>query len=94
MKVDTISPVSSEEWHYWKDGEQSGPVSTAELRKLLSEQRVDRGTLVRADGSDDWVPIGAAEGVVVSETPMPALPAQGLRTLNYANPRAATVRDA
>jgi uncharacterized RDD family membrane protein YckC len=86
--------VSYEEWHYWKDGEQCGPVSTVELRKLLSEQRVDGATLVRADGSNDWVPIGAAEGVVISEIPLPALSAQGLRTLSYANPRAATVRDA
>ncbi|MCB1086316.1 MAG: DUF4339 domain-containing protein, partial [Verrucomicrobiae bacterium] len=49
------------EWYYAKDGASNGPVSAAELEKLLSAGSIGEETLVWRDGLDAWVRLGDVE---------------------------------
>jgi TM2 domain-containing membrane protein YozV len=40
------------------DGKQYGPVSAEELRRWIAQGRANAQTLVHADGSSDWKPLG------------------------------------
>jgi uncharacterized protein len=40
-----------------KDGQQYGPASADEMRRWLSENRVNAQTLVQTEGSPDWKPL-------------------------------------
>jgi TM2 domain-containing membrane protein YozV len=39
------------------DGRQYGPISAEEIRRWLTENRVNAQTLVRADGVSEWKPL-------------------------------------
>lgn len=39
------------------DGQQYGPVTAEQMRRWLSENRVNVHTLVQAEGSQDWKPL-------------------------------------
>ena len=41
-----------------KDGRESGPIEREELRRWIFEHRVIETSMVKAEGSDVWVPIG------------------------------------
>ncbi len=43
-----------------KDGREYGPIEREELRRWIFEHRVIETSLVKAEGSDVWVPIGKA----------------------------------
>jgi len=61
------------------DGKQYGPVSAEEIRQWLAEGRAKAETLVQAEGSADWKPLGqfpefattAPTGVVPPPVPPP-----------------------
>jgi TM2 domain-containing membrane protein YozV len=40
------------------DGQQYGPVSAEELRRWIADKRVNAQTLVQAEGSPEWKPLG------------------------------------
>jgi TM2 domain-containing membrane protein YozV len=42
-----------------KDGQQYGPVTAEQLRGWIAENRANAQTLVQADGSQDWKPLGS-----------------------------------
>ena len=41
-----------------KDGQQYGPVPAEQLRAWIAESRANAQTLVQADGTPDWKPLG------------------------------------
>ena len=41
------------------DGRQYGPVSAEELRRWIADKRANAQTLVQAEGSPDWKPLGS-----------------------------------
>jgi TM2 domain-containing membrane protein YozV len=41
------------------DGQQYGPVSAEELRRWIADKRANAQTLVQAEGSPEWKPLGA-----------------------------------
>jgi len=41
------------------DGQQYGPVSVEELRRWMADKRVNAQTLVQAEGSPEWKPLGS-----------------------------------
>lgn len=43
-----------------KDGKEYGPIEREELRRWIFEHRLIETSLVKAEGSDVWVPIGKA----------------------------------
>ncbi|MPV68007.1 DUF4339 domain-containing protein [Burkholderia sp. BE17] len=64
-------------WHYEKDGQRLGPVSNDEMRRLIQERAITRGTLVWKQGFTDWRALGDTELAQHLETTAspPALPA-------------------
>jgi hypothetical protein len=50
---------SDDLWHIELDGARHGPVSEAEIRKLVSQRKVRRDTLCWQPGFDDWKSISA-----------------------------------
>ncbi len=42
-----------------KDGQQYGPVTPEQLRTWITENRANAQTLVQADGTQDWKPLGS-----------------------------------
>jgi uncharacterized RDD family membrane protein YckC len=62
-------------WFYANAGQQLGPVSEAELERLVREGVVREDTLVWRDGLSGWQPYGTARGMGPgSPLPVPALP--------------------
>ena len=45
-----------------KDGQQYGPVNAEQLRTWIAENRANAQTLVQADGTQDWKPLGSGRG--------------------------------
>lgn len=63
------------DWYYAADGQQRGPVSEAELARLLSEGFLTGDTLVWRPGMTDWQPYR----IVAAEPPAAAAPMPGVR---------------
>ena len=57
------------------DGKDYGPVDAAQVRQWLSQGRADAQTLIRAEGSVDWRPLGSFAEFVVTVSPPPIRPA-------------------
>lgn len=51
------------QWHYQLMGETLGPVTSAELRKRVEDQEIQRDTLVRQDGTGKWVSADHVKGL-------------------------------
>lgn len=48
--------MASPEWYYAKANKQHGPVSAAELKKLVDQGELKPGDLVWREGLEDWIP--------------------------------------
>jgi uncharacterized membrane protein len=62
-------------WHYMKNGAQTGPVGTDELKALLASGAIRPDTLVWREGLAGWGPISAQPefaGIAAPVTPPPA----------------------
>ena len=57
------------EWYYAKDGQQLGPVSAKELKKLADAGQLQAGDLVWKEGMPDWKPAADVKGLVASAAP-------------------------
>jgi Domain of unknown function (DUF4190)/GYF domain 2 len=44
------------------DGKEYGPATAEQLHQWIAEMRVNAGTLVRADDSNEWRPLGSLPG--------------------------------
>lgn len=66
--------AAKEEWHYAKDGQQFGPISAAELKRLASTGELTATDLVWKDGMADWKKAASIKGLFPTEqsaTPTP-----------------------
>jgi TM2 domain-containing membrane protein YozV len=54
-----------------KDGQQYGPVSAEQLRSWIAENRANAQTLVQADGTQDWKPLGSLPEFAADLKPPP-----------------------
>jgi hypothetical protein len=63
-------------WYYGSQGQQSGPVSEMELRRLLATGVLTQQTLVWRDGMEEWKPVAAVPELL-------APPVQAMQSLAY-----------
>ena len=65
--------MTDDQWYYAENDEQQGPVSLAEMRRLVSENRIHPDDLVWCEGMDDWSPAGEIAALrEVKSKPKPA----------------------
>lgn len=62
------------QWYYSKGGEERGPVSDGELRRLAREGELQPTDLVRKDENADWFPARRLTGVFAEKQESPAAP--------------------
>jgi hypothetical protein len=51
------------EWHYSKNNQQLGPVTSTQLRQLAGSGQIHPTDMVWKDGMPDWVPAGKIKGL-------------------------------
>lgn len=64
----------ADEWHYGRDGNQQGPVSTSDLKRLVESGAVKPSDVVWREGMEDWQPVSSVEsisGTTSASTPPP-----------------------
>jgi len=61
------------DWYYAREGEQAGPVSATELKRLASSGRLHPEDLIWQEGMKEWTPARQVKGLfeVASSTPSP-----------------------
>ncbi len=59
----------AQRWHYIRNGQECGPVSTADLRLLADSERLLPTDTVRAEGSARWVPASNVKGLFYAGPP-------------------------
>jgi len=66
----------ADQWHYSINGNQSGPVSSSELKQFASSGKLSQTDLIWKDGMQDWVPAGKVKGLfsVQANTASPRMP--------------------
>lgn len=50
-------------WYYKTNGQQFGPVTSAQLKKLADDQTIGPNDLVRKEGMRDWFPASQVRGL-------------------------------
>src|SRR3954452_10134980 len=60
------------EWYYVEAGKQAGPVTEADLDKLVSSGRIRADTLVWREGMPNWQPVGVVRPGVAPSAAGPA----------------------
>ncbi len=61
----------SSQWYYMRDGQQHGPVSSAELRQLANSGQLSPDDLVWKEGASKWIPAGSVKGLFPAVTNEP-----------------------
>ena len=83
--------IMASQWFYAVNGQQLGPVSSAELKSLASKGKIDSSTLVWKQGMTDWVRADATTGLLpdsaVSQPPPLAVPDRSLTTVSGSSDR-------
>ena len=69
--------MSDASWYYAHGEEESGPVSSAELKSLAQSGQLEPEDLVWKDGMDDWVPATEVRGLFSSQESPPPVPDAG-----------------
>jgi len=67
--------LMSTEWYYVRNGVQTGPVSTAELKQLADGGQLRPEDLVWQDGMRDWAQAGKVKGLFEAKPAPAAAPA-------------------
>lgn len=57
-------------WYAHIGGEQRGPMSSEELKRLASTGKIDRTSLLWADGMPDWAEAGSVKGLFQGPPPV------------------------
>jgi hypothetical protein len=73
------------QWYYESDGQPQGPIPESQLRRLLTEHRINPYNRVWREGMDDWEPLGslpefqtvASLGAATGRASAPASPDPG-----------------
>jgi type IV pilus assembly protein PilA len=76
------------EWFYSQSGQQHGPVSTAELRRLAREGALRQEDLLWQEGWKEWLPAAGVKGLF--DAPVSALSSESRRPAPKAVPAAST----
>ena len=56
-----------------KDGNEYGPISEEEIKDWKDQGRMNNESLVRAENSDEWVPLGKMSKLGSAPSPQPTL---------------------
>jgi len=70
-------PLSSDAWYVALDGQQTGPLSRAEVEALKEEGRLAPDTLVWAEGMTEWAPAATTDLFPATPPPADAAPPAG-----------------
>jgi uncharacterized membrane protein YhaH (DUF805 family) len=74
-----MSDVTQDAWFYTRNGEQTGPVTLAELRAKAANRELDpRHDMVWRTGMDEWQPAGEIEGLFERHSEAPPVPAAAM----------------
>lgn len=68
--------MATGEWHYSKDDEKTGPVSSGDLRQLASDGTLLPDDMVWKEGWADWKPAKSIKGLFPQNAPPPPTPAK------------------
>lgn len=63
----------AQEWHYAKDGQRHGPITSRQLRELAASGELRPTDLVWTEGKDEWKPASKIKGLLPEE-PVPVPP--------------------
>lgn len=64
-------------WYYTDaNGQQAGPVSSAEIQQLATNGTVTGQTMVWSEGMENWAPASQVEGLTLAAIPQPSVTAQ------------------
>lgn len=66
--------MATGEWHYSKDDEKTGPVSSGDLRQLASDGTLLPDDMVWKEGWADWKPAKSIKGLFPQNAPPPPTP--------------------
>ena len=64
----------AKEWHYAKDGETHGPVTSQQLKKLATSGELQPTDLVWTEGNDEWKPASGIKGLFPTKPDSPTPP--------------------
>ena len=68
--------MANGQWHYTKDGQQTGPVNADQLRQLVGSGQLGPDDYVWQEGTADWVKVSAVPELMAAATsPSPGQPA-------------------
>ena len=56
-------------WYYRHNGEQKGPVTGGDLKRLAASRQIEAGDLVWRDGLPKWVPANKVPGLIPEPSP-------------------------
>jgi uncharacterized RDD family membrane protein YckC len=87
------------EWYVGKNGEQSGPYTSPQLRQLAADGQLSPADLLWKEGMSDWAPCSAVKGLFGEATssskplprrpaPRPTAPPPRVASSSAGNPRA------
>ncbi|BCX49944.1 interferon-induced protein [Haloferula helveola] len=71
------------QWYYSNNGQQSGPVTEAELRDKIASREIGADDLVWTEGMSEWQSVArtpAVSSALVASQPAPAVPPETLPT--------------
>lgn len=87
------SETAVENWHYSIGGNQNGPVSFEELKRLAAASKLSPSDLIWREGDKDWQPAGSVANLLSVGTPQsqdrvqrPPLPSQAPKKSPQATP--------
>lgn len=66
--------ASTQEWHYSRNGNQIGPVTAADLKRLVSTGQLSPSDLIWKEGWEDWKPAGSIKGLFADALPSKPVP--------------------
>lgn len=64
----------AKEWHYAKDGERHGPITSQQLKKLATSGDLQPTDLVWTEGNDEWKPASGIKGLFPTKPDSPTPP--------------------
>jgi hypothetical protein len=56
LSYETGELAMAQEWHYAKDGQRHGPITSHQLKELAGSGELRPTDLVWTDGQDEWKP--------------------------------------
>jgi len=78
----------AEQWYFAENGQQQGPVNSAQLAQLAASGRVQPNSLVWREGLPQWIPASSLKGLFPAQrTVPPSLPPIPFQQPGYSQPQ-------